>query len=82
MAFLLLQMLTLLSMVLEWRAAGPLVPCADCSRLDNHAALRVAHGGSFVAAGYRQTTTYRAPYETSGRHYYVSAMCARDLPGP
>ncbi|CAN98952.1 putative secreted protein [Sorangium cellulosum So ce56] len=60
----------------------PLVPCDDCSRLDNHAALRVAHGGSFVAAGYRQTTTYRAPYETDGRHYYVSAMCARDLPGP
>ncbi|MGK3980120.1 formylglycine-generating enzyme family protein [Sorangium sp. So ce118] len=59
-----------------------LVPCADCSRLDNGSVMRVAHGGSFVAAGIRQTTTYRAPYETNGRHYYVSAMCARDVAAP
>jgi formylglycine-generating enzyme len=61
---------------------APLTPCVDCSRLDNTSSSRVTHGGSFVAPGYRQTTTYRAPYGTDVRQYYVSAMCARDLPAP
>ncbi len=57
----------------------PLMPCNNCSRLDNTSTGRVMHGGSFLAAAYKQTTDYRAGYGTSARRYYISASCARDL---
>jgi formylglycine-generating enzyme required for sulfatase activity len=53
--------------------------CTDCSRLDNNSVARAMHGGSFLAAAFKQTTTFRASYATDARRYYVGAMCARDL---
>jgi formylglycine-generating enzyme required for sulfatase activity len=59
-----------------------LTPCNDCSRLDNSSNARFMHGGSFLAAGYKQTTTFQVSYGGNQRRYYISAMCARDLPTP
>jgi hypothetical protein len=56
-----------------------LTPCNDCSRLDNSSVGRLMHGGSFLAAAYKQVTSFRVGYGTSARRYYVSATCARDL---
>lgn len=56
-----------------------LTPCTDCSRIDNNAVFRFMHGGSFLAAGFKQTTTYQVAYAQTERRYYVTAMCARDL---
>ncbi|AGP35200.1 hypothetical protein SCE1572_12140 [Sorangium cellulosum So0157-2] len=56
-----------------------LTPCNDCSRLDNSSPTRFMHGGSFLAAGFKQTTDYQVSYRNDDRRYYVTAMCARDL---
>jgi hypothetical protein len=54
------------------------MPCTNCSRLDNTSTSRLMHGGSFLAAAYKQTTAYRVGYGTDARRYYVGASCARD----
>ncbi|WP_437601813.1 DNRLRE domain-containing protein [Sorangium sp. So ce590] len=56
-----------------------LTPCNDCSRLDNNSVARFMHGGSFLAAGFKQTTDYQVSYASNSRRYYVTATCARDL---
>ncbi|XXT22498.1 SUMF1/EgtB/PvdO family nonheme iron enzyme [Sorangium sp. So ce429] len=56
-----------------------LTPCNDCSRLDNRSSTRFMHGGSFLAAAFKQTTDYQVAYANNSRRYYVTAMCARDL---
>ncbi|KYF53623.1 hypothetical protein BE08_24540, partial [Sorangium cellulosum] len=54
-----------------------LTPCNDCSRLDNGSRTRFMHGGSFLAAAYKQATSYQVAYANDSRRYYVTAMCAR-----